>query len=610
MSTFRRRVGIVGFLATAVTTCVLNASVNAYGTDRPKQVLVLNSTRHDEQFSVVSEREVPRLLSEGLGEDVDYYTEYFDWLRFPPAQYQDVYLDFLRLKYEGKHFDLVILMGSVAIDFMSRHGNTLFGGAPAVFYSFRPPPTRIANSTGLINPFHFYRSIDLAVALQPDLKHLYVVSGAGESDRQFERQVREEFHRYEPRLEFTYLAGLRTKDLEQRLRTLPPRSAVFYLLVSQDGAGEHFQQMDYVSRVASAANAPTYSWTDAAVDSGIVGGSRRDQAAETKAIAALALRILRGERTDDIPVSSASMDVDKVDWRQLRRWGISEARVPPGTMVLFREPTAWDRYKRYIVGSLTLMAAQTALIAGLLVQRARRRRAEQQLRDSQNKLRESYDRIRHLGRRLLGAQETERAFIARELHDDINQRLALLSIELDSLRCSPQEVERAKRLSRALEQAYKISTSVHELSRRLHPSILHMIGLVAAIDNLQRDFSRPDQIVVYTHRDVPDVIEHDIALCLFRVAQEALRNAAKHSDARHLYVDLAGTDGSLALTITDDGKGFDVDQTASDGLGLTSMRERLESVGGVLELQATPGSGTRVKATVPIGAPTGAMVPT
>jgi signal transduction histidine kinase len=279
-------------------------------------------------------------------------------------------------------------------------------------------------------------------------------------------------------------------------------------------------------------------------------------------------------------------------------------------MVLFREPTAWDRYKRYIVGSLSLMAAQTALIAGLLVQRARRRRAEQQLRDSQGKLRESYDRIRHLGRRLLGAQETERALIARELHDDINQRLALLSIELDSLRSSPQEVGHAKRLSRALEQAYKISTSVHELSRRLHPSILHMIGLVAAIDNLQRDFSRRDQIVVYTHRDVPDVIEHDIALCLFRVAQEALRNATKHSDARHLCVDLAGTDGSLALTITDDGKGFDVDRASSDGLGLTSMRERLESVGGVLEIQAMPGSGTRVKATVPIGAPTGAMMPT
>src|SRR5262249_15523829 len=156
---------------------------------------------------------------------------------------------------------------------------------------------------------------------------------------------------------------------------------------------------------------------------------------------------------DDIPVASLGTDVDQVDWRQLRRWGISEARVPSGTKVLFREPSMWDRYQGTIIGSLALMLAQAALIAGLLVQRTRRRRAELELRGSQAQLRASYERIRRLGGRLLYAQEAERARVARELHDDISQQLAILSIELDSLRFDRFEGD-SSRLSQAQERAH------------------------------------------------------------------------------------------------------------------------------------------------------------
>ena len=333
--------------------------------------------------------------------------------------------------------------------------------------------SHFANSTGLINPLHFSRSLDLALALQPDLKHVYVVSGAGALDRRNESQARAEFRPFEGRVEFTYLSGLVMQDLEARLRTLPPHSAVFYVVVSQDGAGEHFQQMPYLSRVAAAANAPTYSWADAAVDAGIVGGRRRDQVAQMKAIATLALRVLRGERADDIPVSSPDTDVDAVDWRQLRRWGLDESRLPAGTRVLFREPSMWDQYQRYIIGAVVLMLAQSALIAGLLVQRAKRQRverelrgSERELRGSQAKLRVSYDRIRDLSRRLLGEQEAERARIARELHDDINQQLAILSIELDGLRSDQLQVHTAER---ALPSPGNNAGHLDECARTLAP---------------------------------------------------------------------------------------------------------------------------------------------
>ena len=587
--------------AIALTACILAPAANAQEAAPPKQVLVLNSTRSDDQFSVVWARELPKLLADGLGERVDFYSEYFDFVRFPRPEYEGEYLDFLRFKYAEKRINLLILIGDVVIDFVSRNRDVLFPGTPAVFYTLNPPGSHFANSTGLTNPLHFSGSLNLALALQPDLTRVYIVSGAGALDRRNESQARGEFRPFEGRVEFTYLSGLVMQDLEDRLRTLPPHSAVFYLVVSQDGAGEHFQVMASLSRVASAANAPTYSWADTAVDSGIVGGRRRDQVGQVKAIATLALRVLRGEPADDIPVSSPNTDVDQVDWRQLRRWGLDESRLPTGTRVQFRPPSVWDQYSRYIVGAVLLMLAQSALIAGLLVQRTKRQRVEHKLRGSQANLHVSYDRIRDLSRRLLGEQEAERARIARELHDDISQQLAILSIELDGLRSDQLQVHSAKRLSRAMGTAQGISTSVRELSHRLHPSKLRLIGLVAALDNVRRDLSPASVPIAFCHRDVPAEIDQNIALCLFRVAQEALGNALKHADAGHIWVDLTGGPSSLALTITDDGKGFDVTDPPKAGLGLISMRERVESVGGVLEIHATP-SGTHLRVRVPIQA--------
>jgi len=585
-------------LAVALAVCACVPAAKADAADRPKQVLILNSTRQDDQFSVVLDRDVPKLLAKGLNERVDFYSEYLDFLRFPQPANQNLYVNFLRQKYVGRHLDLLIIVGDVAIEFMNSRRDVLFAGTPVVTYSVTPPRIRLANSTGLNNPLHFHRSIDLALTLQPDLEHVYVVSGAGESDKRYEQLARAEFRAFEGRVAFTYLSGLVTRDLETRLRNLPRRSAVYYVIVSKDGAGEYFQQMSYLSRVAAAANAPTYSWADAAADSGILGGSRRDQPAQVRAIVALALRVLRGERPDDIAVSSLNTDVEQVDWRQLRRWGLDASRLPASVRVLSRIPGLWDQYSRYVIGTAGLMLAQMALIATLLLQRRKRRRVERALRGSQARLRLSYNQIRDLSRRLLGEQEAERARIARELHDDINQQLTLLSIDLDRIRSGQLQADTAKRLSGALQTTHDVAASVRELSHRLHPSRLQLIGLVAGLDSLRRDLSPPQLPIAFCHRDVPPAIDPEIALCLFRVAQEALANAVKHSEAHLVSVELAGEPSGLRLTVTDDGKGFDVNGLDM-GLGLISMRERVESVGGVLVIDAAPASGTLLQVTVP-----------
>jgi signal transduction histidine kinase len=570
----------------------------AWAQDLQTHVLVLYSTRRDAQIVTVGERELPRILEKGLGE-VDYYSEYIDQARFPDPSYQLAFRDFLERKYKETRFDVVIAIQDTVLDFVGEHLHKLFPDSPVVFFASSAARSRVPNSTGLISDIDFSSTLALATQLQPEVQQVFVVAGAESGDKLYENLARAQLRAFEPRLAITYLTGLATKELEARLASLPRNSIVYYLLVTRDGAGEKFHPLDYLDRVSAVASAPVYCWVDSAIGHGIVGGSLKDQKAQIEAIGQLALRVLSGESADSIPVSSPNLNVNQVDWRQLRRWGITEARVPSGTLITFREPTAWDRYRLYILGAVALLLAQTILIAGLLVQRARRRQAEEQVRGGKAELRTSYERIRDLGARLLDAQETERSRIARELHDDISQQMALLTIDLELLGASV-EPPSEKLAGETLTRAHSIAKSVHDLSHRLHPAKLRLIGLVSALHALRQELSQSGIAIDFTHANVPATLPPDLTLCLFRIVQEALQNAIKYSRARKVWVTLSGVPDALALTIADDGVGFDVEAAWGKGLGLVSMRERLEAIGGTLRISSKPGDGTRLEATVPL----------
>jgi signal transduction histidine kinase len=565
-----------------------------------KQVLVLYSTRRNAQIAVVGDHELPAILERGLSTGVDYYSEFIDSARFSEIDYQRAFCDFLRLKYEGKRFDLVVAMGDIPYEFVDRYRSALFRDTAVVFFTGRSSSRRIPNSTGVSTGVNLQGTIELATALQPDLRHVFVVSGTDPANTAYEAIARAQFGSFAPRLDFTYLSGLPTNQLEERLAALPSHSMVYYLVVDRDGANQNFDPLEYVDRVTMVANAPVYCWVDSAMDHGIVGGSLKDQLAQTRAVGALAVRVLSGELADSIPVSAPDLNVKQVDWRQLRRWRISEARVPAGTIVKFREPSAWDRYKVYILSAAGIVAAQAMLIAALLVQRERRRRAETQLRTSDEKLRNSYNRIRDLGVRLLDAQEAERSRIARELHDDIGQKMAVLTIDLQLL--SQNGAERPADADRlavgALNRAHAVAKSVRALSHRLHPENLRLIGLVPALNRLQREISSDTVTVTFTHDHVPPVLPHELTLSLFRIAQEAVRNAIAHGAAREVSIRLIGTEDGLLLTVADNGTGFDP-EARHPGIGLVSMNERAEQIGGTLQIRSNRGAGTHVEVSVP-----------
>lgn len=208
-----------------------------------------------------------------------------------------------------------------------------------------------------------------------------------------------------------------------------------------------------------------------------------------------------------------------------------------------------------------------------------------------------------VGRRLIEAHEEERTWIGRELHDDINQRLALLAVELDRWSQSVgKNSETQQRIHHAGQRVAEIAKDVQSLSHRLHSSKLEYLGLAKAVDSFCRELSAQNRIEInVTHEGVPRTLPKEISLCLFRVVQEALQNAVKHSGVRHFTVDLNGTTDAIELTVSDNGKGFEEQEAFTRaGLGLISMRERLQLVHGELLVKSKPGAGTTIYARVPL----------
>ncbi len=216
--------------------------------------------------------------------------------------------------------------------------------------------------------------------------------------------------------------------------------------------------------------------------------------------------------------------------------------------------------------------------------------------------------LQDLSGRLISAQEDERSRIARELHDDVNQKLAMLAIDLElvgqaSLASSAPITEHIQGLS---QQVKGLSSAVHNLSHRLHPSTLERLGLVTAVGSLCQELSRQYDIqVAYTHQGIPTALPDDIALALYRVVQECLQNVVKHSAAPEAQVDLSGSPKVIRLRVSDPGGGFDPQsRSPNPGLGLVSMQERLRSVDGTFAIRSQPSRGTQVDVSIPLS-PTG-----
>jgi signal transduction histidine kinase len=212
--------------------------------------------------------------------------------------------------------------------------------------------------------------------------------------------------------------------------------------------------------------------------------------------------------------------------------------------------------------------------------------------------------LRDLNGRLIHSQEEERSRLARELHDDFSQRLALFALDLERTAEAMEQSSRdaAKKMHELWNEACEIGADLHSLSHRLHSSTLESLGLVAGIGSLCGEFSEQQGIQVdFSHKDVPGSIPFDVALCLFRIVQEGLRNVKKHSYCFRAQVTLENAHSAVHLRVSDQGAGFNQnDRSRHTGLGIRSMEERLRLVGGRFEIHTRPREGTQIDAWVPL----------
>ena len=592
----RHRVVVGAVLSFVLLTAVKD--VSTAGAERETHVLLVYDEDKTLPGLAILDRSLRSTIGAERGAQVEFFTESMNASQFRDDRDEQVLRNYYQQKYRDRQPDLIIGVMGPSLRFLLRHGAELFPGVPIVFCGAdradidgRALPDTV---TGVLVKRVFAPTVDVMLRLQPETQQVVVVGGTSPFDRHLMAQARSELKSFEKRVSFRYLTEASMDDILSTASRLPPRSTILFVTLFRDATGKSFVPHDAVARLSREANAPVYVVVDQYLGRGPVGGHLYSLEQHGNRAAEIGLRVLRGEAPSSIPVRELVSTANMFDARQLARWRLDERRLPDNSTVLFREPTLWGRYKTSIVAVAMILVAQATLIGALVLQRARRRRVE-------SKLRRSYRHIRRLGRRLLRAHEDERAHLARELHDDVAQKMTVVQLDLRTLMCRSavgwtQDDESL--LGETESLAGEIGRSLRDLSHRLHPGHICQIGLPAALDSLQREWSASDVRIAISNEDVPKSLPAEVVLCMYRVAQEALSNSVTHGGAKSIAIRLFRTHDGIRMTIRDNGGGFDV-RIASRGLGLISMRERVQQVGGRLHIHSESGQGTALDVTVP-----------
>ena len=576
---------------------LLFATVSA-ATAEPKRVLLLHSFGRDfapwNEYAKNIRAELDRLSPE----PIDLYEASLASARFPDEQ-EGPFVDYLRALFANRQLDLVISIGAPAASFFQRHRQQLFPLTPMLYTAVEqrrvPLAGLTANDTAVAITIDFAGVVENILRVLPETTNIAVVIGHSPIEQYWLEQVRAAVQPFTSRVAFTWFNDLSFDEMLKRAAVLPPRSAMFFGLLSVDAAGVSHEEGKAITSLHAVANAPMFSYVDAYFGRGIVGGPLVSVADVSRQAASVAVRILQGEAPGGIKTPPIGFGKALFDWRELQRWGISEARLPAGSVVEFRAPTALEQYKWYIIAAAALCSIQALFIVMLLLSQRRLRRAHAERKQAE-------EAARALSGRLISAQEDERSRLARELHDDVTQRLALLAIDAGRQEHILSRASGGDAMRSMREGLVRLSEDVHALSYRLHPSILEDLGLVEALKSEGQYFSDMGSTRVdVTAQEIREQPPRDVALCLFRVAQEALQNVARHSGASAVQVALRPLNGGLQLAVRDDGKGFDTTrQRARPSLGLASMRQRIDQVAGQLQIDSDLGHGTTVLAWVPL----------
>jgi PAS domain S-box-containing protein len=363
----------VGLLLLGLTTVCASAA-------GPKRVLILFPFGHDvAPFSDVASA-FCNTVEQKFGEPVDFYPLPLDLARYDSPEKEGSLADFLETRLKEKPVDLVVVIGGPSMQFAAQHRERLFPETPillvAVDPRFIPPDFLRTNATSVTFRANPSAMVEDILQMQPQTTNIVMVFGASALENFWADECRREFQSFTNRVGFTWLNGLSLAQVLERCATLPPHSFILQVVFVVDGAGVPSDNDDALRRLHKVANAPLYGYFASDFGRGIIGG-RLDPDSELGVQGArTAIRILRGERPESIPPQLLEATAPVYDWRELQRWGISEARLPAGSVIQFRQPGFWELYRWPVAGTVLFCLLQAALIIGLLVNRTKRRQGE------------------------------------------------------------------------------------------------------------------------------------------------------------------------------------------------------------------------------------------
>jgi signal transduction histidine kinase len=593
----------------------LDAAVGA-----PKRVLLLYSLGRDfSPFKDFSETFREQLIRQSP-DPVDIYEASLETARYDRGDSEAPFVDYLHALFGQRRLDMVLAIGAPAASFSQRHRQQLFPATPLVFAgiderilkgaTLTPSDTIVATSNNLP------AAIDNILRVLPETNRIAVVIGNSPLEQFWLTEMQRQFQPYAGRINFIWMNKLSFSAMQKQVAALPPKSAIIFELLLVDGEGVPYEQERALVDIRAVANAPIFGLFDSYLGRGIVGGPLIAFQENGRQAASVAVRIFRGEAPSSIKAPVTKLTPPLFDWRELQRWKISEASLPPGSEIRFRPPSLWEQYHWSLTLILVVVLVQAALILGLLFERRRRRLAELEARSRVLE-------VAHLNRvATIGAMS---ASIAHELNQPLGAILA--NAETAELLLVRNPVNR--------DQLKELLDDIRKSDRRAADIIAHLRGLLQKGGETElRSFDLNDAIRDALHTLEPESRKRGVQVDPYQVRgalpvradqvhlEQVILNLAINamdamqscpSGSRNLTLQAAPIgESEVEVSVSDSGTGIPVHELKAvfdtffttkqegTGLGLSIVRTILENYGGKIRAENRPAGGAVFRFTLPL----------